>query len=116
MSDPSLQGKYWTVVAMTQKLEERGWLPQSEAPANAVRAALRRLSDQDDRVSRGTGSTGTLVYYFSATPDDRPTFAGDRPRLDRHRPALQETLAPFNGTARSSAASVTSTPEAPMAT
>ncbi len=73
------KGRYWTLPAMVDALTKHGWLPESKGnPANAVRTALDRLAERDDRVHKGRGSTGTVVWYWQGDGYPPPRFAGDK--------------------------------------
>jgi hypothetical protein len=78
------KGRYWTVTAMVHEMDTRGWLPKTKGdPANAVRVALDRLAERrPDRVRKGPGSTGTLVWYWQGEGYPPPRFAGDHPLSD----------------------------------
>ncbi len=72
------KGRYWTLAAMVDALTKHGWLPESKGkPANAIRTALDRLAERDDRVHKGRGSTGTVVWYWQGEGYPPPRFAGD---------------------------------------
>jgi hypothetical protein len=80
LSSIEWKGRYWTLSAMTQALAERGWLPETKSdtgnPENAVRTALTRLVESNDRVSKGRGATGTFVYYYRHDGMPEPVFSG----------------------------------------
>jgi hypothetical protein len=83
MESIETKGRYWTVTAMTHEMDTRGWLPKSKGdPANAVRVALDRLAEREQRVHKGRGSTGTLVWYWQGEGYPPPRFAGDHPQDD----------------------------------
>src|SRR5688572_17993057 len=42
MSDDVVRGFWWPVGALVHRLKRRGWLPESDMPANAVRVAAER--------------------------------------------------------------------------
>lgn len=72
------KGRYWTVTAVVSALADHGWLPESRGnPANAVRTALDRLAERDERVHKGRGSKGTVVWYWQGDGYPPPRFAGD---------------------------------------
>jgi hypothetical protein len=75
------RGRYWTVGQMVEELARRGWLPDSRGgdPGNAVRAALARAADSSDRVHKGRGRTGTIVYFFQHDGMEPPHFVGPQP-------------------------------------
>ncbi len=59
------ENQWFTVVEMTEALEERNWLPESQNPPNAVRAALERLvAASDSHVEKGKYNSGTVVYRY----------------------------------------------------
>lgn len=62
--------EWWLVSELVESLRARGWLPDSENPANAVRAALERLlaSPDSDIVKSRRGNS--VVYGYR--PDDAP--------------------------------------------
>ena len=81
MASIEYKGRYWTVSAMVHEMEQRDWLPESKGdPANAVRTALDRLAERDERVHKGRGSTGTIVWYWQGDGYPPPRFAGDAQR------------------------------------
>jgi hypothetical protein len=49
---------------MTAELRHRGWLADSEKPANAARAALDRLAMTDKAVHKDRGRSGTVTYSY----------------------------------------------------
>ena len=58
------------VSAIVEELRDRGWLPDSENPANAIRAALERLaSNPESDVYKGRLSTNVTYMY---DPDRDP--------------------------------------------
>ena|SRR5579862_8231293 len=59
------EGQGYTVREMVAALEERGWLPQSENPPNAVRTALERLRAQNIGVSKGRNRHDVVTYWFN---------------------------------------------------
>jgi hypothetical protein len=68
---------WYTIPEMVDALEERGWLPQSDNPANAVRAALTRAVAQGVwGVQRGRqrGSDGLLVFRYNPEKDKEEPF------------------------------------------
>ena len=57
-------GRWFTVTGMVDELRARSWLPETGAPAPAVRTALERLASQDDspiRKDKGK-KTGAVTY------------------------------------------------------
>lgn len=69
-------GTPWTVSELVEALNERGWLPDSDNPANAVRAALNRLMDQDgsDVHKRRRGQYVSYVYDPDIEEEEPPPF------------------------------------------
>jgi hypothetical protein len=57
-------GRWFTVTGMVDELTSRGWAPDSDVPASAVRTALERLANQPESVIRkGRGEkTGAVTY------------------------------------------------------
>lgn len=52
--------------SVVARLRERGWLPESENPGNAVRAALERLIiSEPARFGKVPGGRGEALVYFS---------------------------------------------------
>ena len=69
---------YWTVPKMVAELDRRGWQPETKGnPANAVRTALDRLAERDERVKKGRGGHGHVVWYWQGEGYPPPRFAGD---------------------------------------
>jgi hypothetical protein len=63
--------QWFYVSRLVQELRERGWLPDSDNPANAVRTALERLiNTSDSDVKKGRDSNNRVVYSYR--PDDAP--------------------------------------------
>jgi hypothetical protein len=59
------ENKWSSVAGMVNELADRNWLPESENPSNAVRAALERLvAIPDNHVEKGKTETGTVVYRY----------------------------------------------------
>jgi hypothetical protein len=58
------EGQFYTVRQMVTALDERGWLPQSENPPNAVRTALERLRAQNNGVEKAYNEHGVMAYWF----------------------------------------------------
>lgn len=83
MEDYEFKGRYWTVAQMVDELSARGWMPESRGnPANAIRTALGRVYESNkDRVYKGQGRTGALVYFYRHPGAPEPHFAGEG-RLD----------------------------------
>lgn len=62
---------WFYVSELVDKLRLRGWLPESDNPANAVRAALERLLTADDSdVQKRRDHSDKVVYSYR--PDDAP--------------------------------------------
>jgi hypothetical protein len=65
-------GEWYRVSEMVNSLRGRGWLPQSENPANAVRTALERLAaSEDSDVQKGRMKRDNAVGYVY-DPDYNP--------------------------------------------
>ena len=76
----------YLVSEMVDALRNRGWLPDSTNPANAVRAALDRLaSDDDSDVHKVRYGDRTVRYVYD--PDkDRSQPLPTRPAYDDEEP------------------------------
>jgi hypothetical protein len=63
---------WWYITELVTRLRSRGWLPESDNPANAVRTACERLlATEGSDVHKGRGmSTGRVIYSYR--PDDEP--------------------------------------------
>lgn len=62
---------WWWVTELVDEMRNRGWLPESENPANAVRTALERLiASSDSDVVKGRDSANKVIYSYR--PDDPP--------------------------------------------
>jgi len=61
------------VSELVATLRDRGWLPDSENPANAVRTALQRLvASEESDIVKGKRPSGQVVYQYD--PDrERPS-------------------------------------------
>jgi hypothetical protein len=58
-------GKWWTVGTMVHELEKRGWLPESEQPANAVRVAMERVvTAASPPYFKDKGASGTVTFSY----------------------------------------------------
>jgi hypothetical protein len=70
------ENAYFTVQAMVNALEERGWLPNSANPPNAVRTALERLVATPDsgvvKDARGNGAVSYAYYEPKKGFDEEP--------------------------------------------
>jgi hypothetical protein len=69
-------GKWFSVPMVVHALDHRGWLPESDAPSNAVRTALERLIATEAelfRKDRGE-KTGKVVYAYK--PPSAPAEEG----------------------------------------
>lgn len=65
--------KYY-VSEVVEALRARDWLPESDNPANAVRAALERLvASTDSDVSKYRTQDGKVVYFYDPDLDRTPT-------------------------------------------
>ncbi len=70
----------WYVSEMVEALRERGWLPESDNPANAVRAALDRLStDSASDVHKQRYSDRTVRYVYDPDRDPGPNYDDEEP-------------------------------------
>jgi hypothetical protein len=60
------KGKWFSVDMMVRDLDQRGWLPDSKMPSNAVRTALERLiATEPEHFHKDTGTkTGKVVYAY----------------------------------------------------
>ena len=59
------ENQWFTVMQMVEALDERNWLPDSQNPPNAVRAALERLvTANDSHVEKGKYNNGTVIYRY----------------------------------------------------
>jgi hypothetical protein len=69
---------WFRVSQLVGLLRDRGWLPESENPANAVRTALERLvADPDDSdVVRGKFKSGAVGYMYDPDRDRTPPAGG----------------------------------------
>jgi hypothetical protein len=70
---------HWYVSEMVENLRDRGWLPDSDNPANAVRAALDRLASSDESDVYKVHYTDRTVRYVydpdrerGSTPNEPP--------------------------------------------
>ncbi|MCA1702848.1 MAG: hypothetical protein LC808_06080 [Actinobacteria bacterium] len=77
-------GKWWTVSSLVRELEQRGWLPDSEIPASAVRTAVERLVSTDPNVHKDKGRTGAVTYSF------RPFAPPHEVESNGHSPVHEE--------------------------
>jgi len=59
------ENDWFSVFDMTEAMAQRGWLPTSENPQNAIRTALERLVTSDMRVEKGKRSDNRVVYRYS---------------------------------------------------
>lgn len=70
-------GNWYTVQAILDLLDRRGWAPHSSNPKNAVRAALERLVE-GGVIEKSRGErTGNVVYSSPAPPADE--FGDEEP-------------------------------------
>ncbi len=58
------ENQWFSVMDMTNVLDNRGWLPESANPPNAVRSALERIFASERSVEKGTRNDGTVVYRY----------------------------------------------------
>jgi len=66
--------RWFTVAELVEELRVRNWLPASEAPANAVRAAVERLvAAKDSNIEKAKFEDG--VNYRYSEPDPHPKAA-----------------------------------------
>jgi hypothetical protein len=63
--------QWMSVRAVLQRLEHNDWMPESENPLNAVRAALERAVAQGG-IEKGKSNSGQVVYRFSRVEVGRP--------------------------------------------
>ena len=64
------ENTWFNVKEVVKLLEERGWLPESDNPPNAVRTALVRLvAAVDSNVQKGSTNGGTVVYRYHEPED-----------------------------------------------
>jgi hypothetical protein len=76
-------GKWFTVTLMVHELETRGWSPDSDNPASAVRTAMARLAESEPRIGKGQGEkTGSVTYSFrsrleTSIPEHRAILTGE---------------------------------------
>lgn len=68
-------GEPFTVSELVGLLRARGWLPESENPANAIRTALERLVAAPD-ADVYKGKFGSSVAYVYDPDRERPTPGG----------------------------------------
>ena len=66
------EDKWFTISDLTYVLENRGWLPESSNPPNAVRAAVERLVGSDPFVHKSKNDSGTVVYSYHETATSMP--------------------------------------------
>jgi hypothetical protein len=78
---------WWYISELVEALKKRGWLPESDNPANAVRTACERLlSSEGSDVHKAQGMPTKKIAY-SYRPDDEPwngeiTYFNDAPSYD----------------------------------
>ncbi len=71
--------QFW-VSEMVDALKSRGWLPDSDNPANAVRTALERLvADQDSDVYKTRQNDGKVTYSYQPDRDRQIDEYGEEP-------------------------------------
>jgi hypothetical protein len=59
------ENKMFSVADMVKALTERGWLPESEDPSNAVRTALERLLNSRTPGVKKFRRAGAVLYRFN---------------------------------------------------
>jgi hypothetical protein len=59
----------FTVPEVVEELRKRGWLPPSEDPSAAVRAALTRLTSTHPHGYQKGRHQGTVIYGYRLPPD-----------------------------------------------
>lgn len=70
------EGQPYTVREMVDALDQRGWLPQSDNPPNAVRTAFERLRAQNIGVEKGHNHDNVVTYWYSEPPP-KPGYGYD---------------------------------------
>jgi hypothetical protein len=115
-------GKWFTVAQVVDELTNRGWTPESDDPANAVRSALARVETSDpfhiQKRTSGRGAGAGVVYRYSPDPLTDPVsdqFSAYRPDP---RAVSSRTSPPYTGgprAARSSTPASWPPPESPPA-
>lgn len=71
--------KRWVVSELVDELRRRSWLPKSDNPANAVRAALERLLTKADSDVFKTPDKDERVVYYVYDPDRDPELFNPLP-------------------------------------
>lgn len=73
--------RWWRVSDLLGEMKDRGWMPESDNPANVVRTALVRLVANETSDVYKEKHNGKVVYAY--LPDGRPGEpAPEMPRLD----------------------------------
>jgi hypothetical protein len=63
------ENQWFSVKGLVRELEDRGWLPDSPNPANAVRAALERLvGTHASGVKKARDNEDVVVYSYEEPP------------------------------------------------
>jgi hypothetical protein len=70
-------GQWFTLPYMLDELQRRGWLPESNEPGNAVRAALTRLVTDPDFQKQREHKSGAVVFAYK--PLSAPEEVGSLP-------------------------------------
>jgi alkylhydroperoxidase family enzyme len=75
-------GEQFAVSELVKRLRDRGWLPESENPANAVRTALERLcsdgaSDVRKHRYRTVGGSYSVSYSYDPDTETEPQSYSD---------------------------------------
>lgn len=75
-------GRWFTVAQMVDELQRRGWLPESDDPANPVRTALTRVQAADpDNIEKGMTKDGVVAYGYMPSHLPTPGTSGQRERV-----------------------------------
>jgi hypothetical protein len=64
-------GKWYGVTGVVHLLEQRGWVPESSNPSNAVRTALERAVEAG-YVKKGRSTEGGVIYSVNPYDDEEP--------------------------------------------
>jgi hypothetical protein len=70
------ENKTYSVPDMVQALNDRGWLPDSDDPANAVRTAMERLRTANTPGVKKFRKEGTVLYRFNEPEPSTEGAAG----------------------------------------
>ena len=80
---------HWFYVSdLVENLRNRGWLPDSDNPANAVRTALERLINTPDSDVKKGRKASKVVYSYR--PDDFPRLPQTGPPLPTPPPSYDD--------------------------